>query len=232
MQKYIKYLYRNNYSNSTIQTYKSVLKNYEPYLHDMRLLKTKLKQKIDKPNTVSTHYSILHAYLKYTGDRRIKQLEEFNLPYIPTVYRPVFDKEYLYQRTRNCSSDKCNIIKFMFETGVRANEVSSIISITSETIVIKGKGNKIREIFHNINTTSQIYNFDVSTKTLRKWVKEILGDEFTPHSIRRSHATHLLLNGANPKMVMMQLGHSKIETTYRYLNTSKEINKSIYNKYF
>ncbi len=32
----------------------------------------------------------------------------------------------------------------------------------------KGKGNKIREVFHNIETTSKITNFNVSTKTLRK----------------------------------------------------------------
>lgn len=232
MEKYIKYLTRNNYSKSTIQTYTSILKVYESSMHDIRLIKNKLGDYIDKPNTVSTHYSVLHAYMKWNNDRRIRQLEEFNLPYKPNVYRPVFTKEYLYSKVGKCNSQKCEIIKFMFETGVRANEVSSIISITDETITIKGKGNKIREVFHNIETTSKIKKFNVSTKTLRKWVKEVLGEEFTPHSIRRSHATHLLLSGANPKMVMLQLGHSKIETTYKYLHSSKELNRTIYAKYF
>lgn len=232
MENYINYLKRNNYSKNTIQTYTSILKLYQDDMSDIRLIKNKLKRYLDKPNTVSTHYSILHAYMKYSNDRRIKQLEEFNLPYKPNVYRPVFTKEYLYERVKNCDSQKCILIKFMFETGVRANEVSSILSITDETITINGKGNKIREVFHNINTTCQIQKFNVSTKTLRKWVKEVLGDEFTPHSIRRSHATHLLLNGANPKMVMLQLGHSKIETTYKYLQSSKELNQTIYNKHF
>ncbi len=232
MEKYIKHLKRNNYSKSTIQTYNSVLNLYINEFHDIRLVKNKLKIYIDKPNTVTTHYSIIHAFMKYKNDRRIKQLEEFNLPHKPTVYRPVFTKDFLNKRTYNCNQQKCVLVKFLFETGLRANEVSSIISVNNETITVKGKGSKIREVFHNIETTSQISNFNVSTKTLRKWVKEVLGDEFTPHSIRRSHATHLLLNGANPKMVMMQLGHSKIETTYRYLQSSKELNQSIYNKHF
>jgi integrase/recombinase XerD len=59
-----------------------------------------------------------------------------------------------------------------------------------------------------------------------------LGKQYTPHSIRRSHATHMLLNGANPKMVMMQLGHTKVETTFRYLQLSIERNRKIYDKYY
>jgi integrase/recombinase XerD len=42
----------------------------------------------------------------------------------------------------------------------------------------------------------------------------------------------MLLKGTNPKTVMLQLGHKKNETTYRYLQLSKENNKRIYKKYF
>lgn len=232
MEKYINYLKRNNYSKSTIQTYTSVLKSYSDVMHDVRMIKNRLKKHIDKPNTISTHYSILHAYMKYTKDKRIRQLEEFNLPHKPYVYRPVFTKEYLYEKIKGKNDQKSIIVKFMFETGLRVNEISSIIAISDETITVKGKGSKIREVFHNIHTTSKIKKFNVTTKTIRKWVKEVLGDDYTPHSIRRSHATHLLLNGANPKMVMLQLGHSKIETTYKYLQSSKELNQKIYNDHF
>ncbi len=231
MKNYINYMKRNNYSINTMQTYKSVINSYLPYWGDIRLIKRKLKSNVDKPNTISTHYSILHAYMKFSKDKRLKILEEFNLPHKPNVFRPVFNKEYLYKQTK-IMGNKEAIIRFLFETGIRAAELNSIIGITDETIIVKGKGNKIREIFHQIETTSKISNWNISTKTLRLWVKEILGEEYTPHSIRRSHATHLLLNGANPKMVMLQLGHSKIETTYRYLNVSKELNKTIYNKHF
>ncbi len=232
MEKYLNYLKRNNYSKSTTDTYKSVLETYKEYWGDIRLIKRKLKSYELKPNTISTHYSILHAYMKFSNDKRIKLLEEFNLPYKPNVYRPVFAKDYLYNKTKDISVNKNAVIRFMFETGIRASELSTIMAITNEAIVVKGKGNKIREIFHQIETTAMITNWNISTKTLRLWVKEVLGDQYTPHSIRRSHATHLLLSGANPKMVMLQLGHSKIETTYKYLQNSKELNLTIYNKHF
>jgi integrase/recombinase XerD len=74
--------------------------------------------------------------------------------------------------------------------------------------------------------------FNRSTRILRLWVREVLGDQYTPHSIRRSHATHMLLKGANPKVVMLQLGHSKVETTFRYLQLSKTKNMKIYDKFY
>ena len=109
------------------------------------------------------------------------------------------------------------VVRFLFETGLRASELQNIIEIKRETIILKGKGDKIREVFHNNETTILIDGFEFTTKTLRIWVKQVLGDIYTPHSIRRSHATHMLLRGADPKSVMMQLGHSKVKTTYKYI---------------
>ncbi len=232
MEKYLKYLEKNNYSKNTIKTYNSVLKIYLPYLSDIRILKRKLNEYSNNPNTIMTHYAIICTYMKYSNDKRINQLKEFKLPQKSNIYRPVFTKDFLYNATKDLTKNKNVVIRFMFETGIRASELNNIIGITNETIIVRGKGNKIREIFHQIETTSKIKKWNISTKTLRIWVKDVLGEEFTPHSIRRSHATHLLLNGANPKMVMLQLGHSKIETTYQYLHASKQLNNSIYNKHF
>lgn len=38
-----------------------------------------------------------------------------------------------------------------------------------------------------------------------------------PHAIRRWSASNLLKNGASIKVVQMHLGHSDVQTTYRYL---------------
>lgn len=160
------------------------------------------------------------------------------MPPIPKKYMPVFNKKFLEKKTQvdltDCAETqkKKILIKFLFETGIRASELKNIQQINKDTILVKGKGFKIREIFHNYQTTSLLKTFTHTTKTLRLWVKSILGKEFTPHSIRRSHATHMLLKGANPKMVMMQLGHEKLETTFRYLQLCKKTNRKIYQKYF
>ncbi len=232
MEKYILYLKRNNYSKSTIDTYKSVLTRYIDDFNDIRNIKRKILNCSTNPNSITTHYSIVHSYMKFKKDARIYKLEEIKLPHKPMIYREVFTKNFLYRKTDNPGCQKSLVVRFLFETGLRASELQQIIDISKDSIVVKGKGNKIREVFHNHETTSQIKTFSFTTKTLRRWVHQILGEGYTPHSIRRSHATHLLTNKANPKMVMMQLGHSSIETTFRYLQLSKKKNKSIYNKAF
>ncbi len=232
MEKYIKYLIKNNYSKNTIITYKNILKTYLNIFHDIRLVKKRMMTYIKQPNTAWTHYNVINSYMNFIGDKRLKTLKELKLPPIPQTYREVMTKTYIYKKTQDFSNPKQVIIRFLFETGIRASELYNIKKINKDTIIVIGKGNKTREIFHNWETTKYFDGFNFTTKTLRVWVKEILGEKYTPHSIRRSHATHMLLSGADPKSVMLQLGHSKIETTYRYLHLSKEKNIKIYNKHF
>ncbi len=231
MKEYINYLKRNNYSSNTIITYRNILKIYID-LNDIRTIKRKLLTYSNSPNTIWTHYNVVLSYFKWSRDKRIESLKSLKLPQIPQVYREVFSKNFLLKRTEDLSNYKNVVVRFLFETGIRASELQNIVSFNRETLIVKGKGNKIREIFHNINTTALLKEVDFTTKTLRLWVKDVLGDKYTPHSIRRSHATHMLMSGANPKVVMMQLGHAKVETTYKYLNISVKQNKAIYNKYF
>lgn len=238
IKKYLTFLQKNNYSNNTINTYKSILQIHIDDFDDIRNLKSSIRKYFNSPNTTWTHYNVICSYLEWNNDKRLKEFKELKLPRIPMKYMNVFKKNYLLNRTQILENDsqelqnKKLVIKFLFETGLRAIELLNIISFDHKTLLVNGKGNKIRQVFHNYQTTSLIHNLKITTKTLRQWVKDILGKQFTPHSIRRSHATHMLLNGANPKMVMMQLGHSKVETTFRYLHLSIEQNKKIYDKYY
>lgn len=231
MDKYINFLKKNGYSKSTIVTYKNILNKYMDIFNDIRNIKKQILS-IQNSNTAWTHYNVLLSYMRFIKDKRISDLKKLKLSPIDKKYMPVFTKLYLLNKTKDLTNYKNVVIRFLFETGIRASELSNILSIDKDTIKVLGKGNKIREIFHNNETTKLFKGFKYSTKTLRIWVKEVLGDEYTPHSIRRSHATHLLLNGANPKTVMLQLGHSKVETTYRYLQLSKKRNQNIYKKYY
>ncbi len=238
MEKYLKWLKKNNYSSNTIKTYNSVLRRYEVIFNDIRLIKKEILKHSSAPNTCILHYNIVSSYMKWKNDKRINKLQLLKLPQVPTIYRNVFTKNFLYKRTEIQEIDteltikKKMTIRFLFETGLRASELNSIKEINKNYIVIVGKGNKERSIFYNKETFRLCYPFNNTTKTLRIWVKEVLGSEFSPHSIRRSFATHMLSKGANPKMVQLQLGHCKIETTFSYLNLSITENEKIYSKYF
>ncbi len=238
MDMYIKFLVKNNYSSNTVRTYSSILYRYKDIFYDIRLIKKQILNYSESPNTCILHYNVISSYMKWSSDKRIKQLQTLKLPSIPIVYRHVFTKNYLYRKTEIKSSDdkltikKKMTIRFLFETGIRASELNSIVQINDKFIIVEGKGNKKRSVFYNQETLKLFYPFNNTTKTLRIWVKDVLGEEYSPHSIRRSFATYMLSKGANPKMVQLQLGHSKIETTFSYLNLSLSENHKIYSKYF
>lgn len=238
INKFLKYLNDNYYSKNTQLTYKSVLYQYLDKIDDIKKIKTKIISYKDSPNTCHLHYNVLNSFLNWSKDNRIEYLNQIKLPQLSLKYMEVFSKKFLESKIIINEWDSKEIInkkytiKFLFETGIRAEELSSICNAKKETIEVLGKGNKKREVFYNKNTLNNMKPFIYTSKTLRTWVKEILGSEFTPHSIRRSFATHMLVNGANIKMVMMQLGHSKIETTYRYLHLNLQENAKQYKLFF
>ncbi len=238
MNEYKNWLKKNNYSSNTIRTYLSVLNQYKNDYKDIRLIKKRILSHTESPNTCILHYNVIVAYMNWNKDKRIELLKTLKLPQTPVVYRDVFTKKYLIKKTKIHKNDsellkkKKMTVRFLYETGLRACEINNIKDITDNYLIIIGKGNKERAVFYNKETFNVFYPFEFSTKTLRLWVKEILGNEYSPHSIRRSFATHMLMNGASPKMVQLQLGHAKIETTFSYLNLSLEDNHAIYNKYF
>jgi integrase/recombinase XerD len=52
IQKFISFLKKNNYSKSTISTYQNVIKKYNEFLFDIRLIRKKLYKYNDSPNTM------------------------------------------------------------------------------------------------------------------------------------------------------------------------------------
>jgi len=69
-------------------------------------------------------------------------------------------------------------------------------------------------------------------KILRKYASRCgLADKASPHTLRHSCASHLLIGGADLRIVQEILGHSNISTTQIYLHTSREALKEIHSKY-
>ncbi|WLP85276.1 tyrosine-type recombinase/integrase [Mycoplasma seminis] len=239
--KYLKFCKSKNLNNKTIRLYKAILYTYlnSKSLENMlNIIKSK------KPGTQYIYKAVLINFLEFIHDKeKANRAKLFKNETQGTIYRKVLSKEYIEYRLKENTTDdeKTKFIKnlflFIFQTGIRADEINHIVENNGH-IIIKGKGSKFREIIYKKETWAKIkpllfkYKWMLSYPNLLRYIKIIFNDkEVGVHTLRRSFATHMLIAGANPKTVQMQMGHTDINTTYKYLNLSYKKNAEEYNKY-
>lgn len=124
------------------------------------------------------------------------------------------------------------ILNIFAKSGIRISELVSItpndILADEEQLIIRGKGNKIRNVDipsdlimllesylkgKKIRKNSRI--FKLTTRAIRYRVKKIAGTN--PHSFRHTYAINLLRTTGNIRYVQKQLGHKTLATTQIYL---------------
>lgn len=146
----------------------------------------------------------------------------------------------------------CALVFLLYSVGLRINEALGLkwSDLFSRYILIRGKGDKIRYVpfFPFLKTILDNYRKHLSVEgdyifvsntqktrlhacsVARKFreVSVLLGVSISPHSLRHACATHLLKSGCDIRYIQALLGHSSLEITKIYIDSSLDDLKNDY----
>jgi site-specific recombinase XerD len=153
------------------------------------------------------------------------------------------------------------LLLFLYNTGARADEVAQLkiddLAIAHaekrdySSVIIKGKGNKLRRcplwketineiilLIHNRKTSEHVFinrcgqpltRFGIHG-VVKRYVNKIISrfpllgkKRVSPHTIRHTTATHLLRSGVDINTIRAWLGHVSINTTNIYAEVDLEM---------
>jgi integrase/recombinase XerD len=209
--------------------------------NDLRSFLLYLIGKGKSSSTVNLAHNALNFYYNIIMKRRFHKIafqkREKKIMFVPTG-------EQIAKMIKVTKNQKHKlIISLLYATGVRVSELVNIklIDIDFKNRLLKvdqGKGNKDRFTIISHFTMMQIEQYlplrtykskflfagrdgHVSTRTVDaviKLAKRKLGikESISPHSLRRSFATHHMTNGTKDQYVQQMLGHKDIRTTRGY----------------
>lgn len=233
---YLKYLYDNNISKSSIARRLSSLRTFYEYLV--------------KKNIIKINY-----FKMFKNPKKEKSLPKY-------VKEDDIDKMFLVPNTRSWIGERnLLIIRMLYATGVRVSELVNIkvndININDRTIKILGKGSKERMVVFGNNTKDVLLEYlargrrqaDIhdseylflnkdGNRLSARYVRKIIDDiifkasiqmHVSPHMLRHTFATGMLNNGADLVSVKEILGHESLNTTSIYTHVSDDKIRQIYN---
>ncbi len=151
------------------------------------------------------------------------------------------------------------LILLFWGCGLRVSEALALdkSEINSDFLVILGKGKKeriipllplvknsllewltIREKISNIKSAAVFIGQAgkrLTPRYVQKFMEKLrnelgLEKNVTPHSLRHSFATHLLMNGVDLRTLQTLLGHSSLSTTQHYLKITNKFADEVYKR--
>lgn len=240
MEKFIKHLEKQNYSKNTIYSYRYALNDFFKYLGSRQITSfntskyLKMQATKYKPATIQFKKHVILSYLRYNKCKLVDEIESIKIPSINNNFFNTISDE-MFEETLKIINQKAekDLFKILYYTGIRISELKNLKhSQNKNSLVIYGKGMKYREIpiVKRINDI----NFEEYNKYSKKQIYRVIKNYWpawvTPHTFRRSFCTNLIRKGANIKIVSMIMGHSRIETTARYLHfTNNDVVRELEN---
>ena len=258
---YLDYLENNlNYSKNTIYTYRLNLHEALKYLdiekedkiYIINMMPYRMKILFQSKKTIYKKISIVKSFMSYLNEKGIvlKVLNDDNIKLPKTLPKPVA-RNYIYEVLQQCNIKERVLIKVAYSLGLRVSEIANlkIKSIKQEWVLIKGKGDKIRQLplLKSLQREIEIYIksenpnsylFEKSGKKLsesqiRYRINKIfkkIGIKVTPHQLRHAFASDLLNEGARINDVSLLLGHASLETTQIYTKLTNGLKLHHYKK--
>lgn len=156
---------------------------------------------------------------------------------IPSTISPV----QLANAYRHAVGVRKTMLGIFATTGIRIQELLDMkwedIDFDANTILINGKGNKQRLVstepfvLADLKNTHETWKaqgkmFYLSQRKVRYMIYETLqpychARQLSPHAIRHTFATELAKHGENAMTIAKILGHSKIETSQKYVDMTQ-----------
>ena len=231
---YINYLYDSNYSNKTISRNISALRSLFKYLKSYEYIDNNPMLLISNPKLPKSLPKCLNF------EETEKLLNAFDNSIIGI--RNSLILEILYSTG--------------IRVGEIVNIRIKDIDFNGKTIKITGKGNKDRIVYYGSRCDSLLNNYidncynklninkldyliisktgkKINDREIRKIVddavvKSGLNFKISPHVLRHTFASHMLLDGADLRSVQELLGHENLSTTQIYTHISNERIRNVY----
>ena len=199
-------------------------------------------------NTRKANLCAIKAFYKITIKMPSK-IDRIPFPQKEKRFPIIIDQQDIQKLFDVCNNLKHRcIMAVLYGTGVRIAELINIklsdIHRKEGCIRIIGKGNKERYVplntelltlieryWREYRTKKWLFENDISHKqynasSVRQFLKQFkekanVKSIVSPHKFRHSHATALLEQGTDLRIIQEELGHSSIKTTQGYLHISK-----------
>ena len=247
--QYTAWLQDKNLSTNTIRLYLNVLDKFTKKFSTDNLkdyFRTNLKKY--EATSLRVHQRALNSYIKF---KKLKIEWEKIARIIPQTQRKFFSTidETELEKLKTAKVEKNSLIHrrnslildFLFYSGVRINELVNIKhqDWQSNQLRVHGKGNKVRFallpdflIKHfNPSSTDCLFTNQRGNHIKAEYIRWLLKaraekagikKRITPHTFRRSFATHLYRRKAQLLTIQTLLGHSSVQTTEKYIQNDFE----------
>jgi integrase/recombinase XerD len=145
------------------------------------------------------------------------------------------------------------IIRLLWKTGIRVSELTSLevnwIDYEEKMITIFGKGSKwrrtpidreslmhLKRYIKDINCKDDII-FPLTRNRIFQIIRVTsdragINKKIHPHTLRHSYAINYLMKGGNLRNLQLNLGHSDLNITAKYLQVTAQDRKEEYEKIF